>query len=635
MSWFADFSLRKKLIVIQLVTTLAGLTLYGIFTVTNETRLQHDALVRKSETMARMIATNCLSSLDFMDTVAAKEVLSSARADEDVVNAWIYDAQGKLFATYSSPDSPEFEYPQRPEGLFRQEKGFLTVSNEITKQGERVGVVSLRLNVRQQRLILFQSMVYAAVAVVLGMGLAFLLSILLQQAISNPIHKLVTVVRNISDTGDYTVRIHNPRKDEIGDLCNGFDEMLQKIQQRETERDQAEDTLRKSKDDMRRMRAYLQNIVDSMPSVLVAVDPDGTVTHWNREAVHFTGLTEAESMGRPLGDVLPLLQEHLEKVCTVIREGGALENERFSVRASGHDPKHYDLVVFPLVANGAQGAVVRLDDVTTRVQIEEMMVQTEKMMSVGGLAAGMAHEINNPLGGILQACQNIERRFSADLPKNAETAREVGTDLEVLRQYLDKRGIFEFVAGIRSDGMRAAAIVADMLAFSRRSESQMTRVDIRDLLETVLRLAANDYDLKKQYDFRNVNIVRDFQPELPQIECDKTKIEQVLLNLVKNAAQALAGGEKKNPSTITFHVAREPHFLRIEVADNGPGMPEEIRRRVFEPFFTTKEVGVGTGLGLSVSYFIITKQHKGTLSVESSPGEGARFIIRLPLAAEE
>ncbi len=633
MSGFADFSLRKKLIVIQLVTTLAGLALFGMFTVANETRLHRVDLTRKSETMARVIATNCTAPLDFMDVSAAEEVLGSTRADEDVVNAWIYDAQGALFATYSKPGSPKYAFPKRVPGVYREERGYLTVSKEILRRDEMIGVVSLRLNIRQIWVVLFQSMVYAALALGIGMGLALFLSLLLQRAISAPIHELVDVVGRVTEEGDYSVRVNSPRKDEIGVLCGGFDEMLQKIQQRESERDAAAETLRKSEDEMKRMRVYLQNIVDSMPSVLVAVDLDGKVTHWNREAARLTGLTEEASKGRPVGDVLPVLQDQLEKVRTAIREGCALESKRFSAPEAG-DLKYYDLLVFPLVANGAQGAVVRLDDVTSRVQIEEMMVQTEKMMSVGGLAAGMAHEINNPLGGILQACQNIERRVSLDFAKNEEAAREIGADLKMVRRYLEKRGILEFVTGIRSDGTRAAGIVADMLAFSRKSESRMARVDITEMVETVLRLAANDYDLKKQYDFRNVKIVRDFQEDLPPVECDKTKIEQVLLNLVKNAAQALAGGDSTDPPEITVRVTKEPHHLRIEVLDNGPGMDENIRRRVFEPFFTTKEVGVGTGLGLSVSYFIITKQHKGSLTVESIAGKGTRFIIRLPLTGE-
>ncbi len=385
---------------------------------------------------------------------------------------------------------------------------------------------------------------------------------------------------------------------------------------------------------IKQMRAYLQNVVDSMPSVLVGVNLEGAVTHWNQEAVHMTGLTVEQTRGRDLGDVLPQLQGQLEKVLSAVGEGRPLENERFSFHAAEEDTRYYDLRVFPLIANGAKGAVVRLDDVTTRVQIEEMMVQTEKMMSVGGLAAGMAHEINNPLGGILQACQNIERRTASEFSKNVEAAQAIGVDLDLVRRYLQDRRILEFVAGIRADGMRAARIVADMLSFSRRSESLFAPTKLSDMVETVLRLAANDYDLKKQYDFRNIRIDRDFQPDMPAVPCEKIKIEQVLLNLIKNAAQAMARQDTAVLPVITIRLSREPHHARIEILDNGPGMQESVRRRVFEPFFTTKEVGVGTGLGLSVSYFIITRQHKGTMAVESTPGGGARFIIRLPLQME-
>lgn len=391
---------------------------------------------------------------------------------------------------------------------------------------------------------------------------------------------------------------------------------------------------RENENAIKRMRSYLQNIVDSMPSVLVAVNLDGTVTHWNRAAADLTGINEKEAQGRDFGDLLPQLEGQLDKVRSTIRDGCTMENERFSTETAGEATRYFDLRVFPLVADGAQGAVIRLDDVTSRVQIEDMMVQTEKMMSVGGLAAGMAHEINNPLGGILQACQNIERRTSLELIQNAETARALGVDLARVRQYLQERGILEFVSGIRSDGMRAAQIVTDMLSFSRRSDSQFSPVHLPEVVETVLRLASNDYDLKKQFDFRNIKIYRDFQPDMPPVPCDKTKMEQVLLNLFKNAAQAMAGQTLKEPPAITVRIRQEQHHACIEVEDNGPGMEEAVRRRVFEPFFTTKEIGIGTGLGLSVSYFIITRLHRGAINVESTPGAGSRFLIQLPLEAE-
>jgi polar amino acid transport system substrate-binding protein len=147
-----------------------------------------------------------------------------------------------------------------------------------------------------------------------------------------------------------------------------------------------------------------------------------------------------------------------------------------------------------------------------------------------------------------------------------------------------------------------------------------------------LELAASDYDLKKKHDFRRIHIEREYADDLPPVHCDGTQIQQVLLNLLRNGAQAMAEmvDAGKAPS-FALRLRREGAMARIEVEDNGPGMSEEVRQRVFEPFFTTKEVGVGTGLGLSVSYFIVTEAHNGTIAVEEGSEGGARFVVRLPL----
>ncbi len=392
---------------------------------------------------------------------------------------------------------------------------------------------------------------------------------------------------------------------------------------------EARDRMR-AEEQTRRMQIRLQNIIDSMPSVLIGVDKQGRVTHWNQKAAQVGCLTSEEATGLPFDVAFPYLGEDAGRVWQALANAAPIISERIAWRGADGDTLYYDLIVYPLDATGEQGAVIRLDDITARVKIEETMVQTEKMMSVGGLAAGMAHEINNPLGGILQACQNIVRRLSPDLPKNQQTAEQLGVRLETLHQYMTERGVFEFIEGIRADGARAAKIVADMLAFSRRSESHFAPVKLPDMVDTALRLAANDYDLKKHYDFRQTIIVREFEENLPPVRCEKTKIEQVLLNLIKNAAHSMAQNASGKEPVLTIRLEREPHHARIEIIDNGPGMDDAIRRRIFEPFFTTKEVGVGTGLGLSVSYFIITKQHRGTMTAESSPGAGARFILRIP-----
>jgi signal transduction histidine kinase len=177
---------------------------------------------------------------------------------------------------------------------------------------------------------------------------------------------------------------------------------------------------------------------------------------------------------------------------------------------------------------------------------------------------------------------------------------------------------------------RAAKIVANMLQFSRRADTSMEFTSLAQLLDQALELAASDYDLKKNHDFRNIDITKDYQ-DMPQVRIISVEIEQVILNLLKNAAQAMTVNPPDRKPRITLRLCREESYAVLEVEDNGPGMTEDIRRRVFEPFFTTKEPGVGTGLGLSVSYMIVTQNHKGLMEVQSTPGMGTVFKVKLPI----
>jgi len=316
---------------------------------------------------------------------------------------------------------------------------------------------------------------------------------------------------------------------------------------------------KRAKEEVARMRLYLKNIIDSMPSVLIGVDPWGYITVLNQPAEQVGNLSWEAAQGRFFGDVFPQLEGQFEQVRQAIRLGQPIKTPRMTLEVDSE--LHYaDVMVYPLMADGASGAVIRLDDVTGRVRIESMMVQTEKMLSVGGLAAGMAHEINNPLGAILQGSQNIQRRIALDMPQNLAVAAAIGIDLEQLNRYLEQRGIRHFLEGIREAGVRAAKIVADMLSFSRGSESHFAPVDLEDMLETVLRLAASDYDLKKKYDFKRLQINRDYDPALRLIYCDKTEIEQVILNLLKNAAQAMTDDETLAPA-ITLRTRREADWM--------------------------------------------------------------------------
>ncbi|WXG53711.1 MAG: HAMP domain-containing sensor histidine kinase [Candidatus Sedimenticola sp. (ex Thyasira tokunagai)] len=246
----------------------------------------------------------------------------------------------------------------------------------------------------------------------------------------------------------------------------------------------------------------------------------------------------------------------------------------------------------------------------------------------------MAHELNNPLGGMLQGIQNIQRRLSPDLEKNRVVAQELGLDLEKICSYLDQREIEKFMQGIRESGERAAEIVQNMLQFARKAESGLRPERLDLLVDRALELAAVDYDLKKKYDFREIEIIRQYDTTLAPVRCIASEIQQVLLNLLRNAAQALYKGEGKTEHPrITVRTYSQKGMACIKVEDNGPGMDEETRNHVFDPFFTTRPVGEGTGLGLSVSYFIVTQEHNGRMSVDSQPGLGAAFMVCLPMTS--
>ena len=272
-------------------------------------------------------------------------------------------------------------------------------------------------------------------------------------------------------------------------------------------------------------------------------------------------------------------------------------------------------------------------DISERKHALDLMIESEKMSMVAGMAAGMAHEVNNPLGIIAQDVQNMERRLSTTLAANLRTAEELGLDLNLMAHYLEQRGIYNFITSMHAAVKRASVIISNMLKFSRQNSANKQLININDILEQSIKLASNDYDLRKKYDFKNITLLRNFYSNLPAVEINTTEIEQVFINLLKNAAQAMFDSGTINP-TVTISTSHNYHDIIITITDNGPGMSESVRKKIFDPFFTTKDVGSGTGLGLSVSHTIITKNHGGALTVESQIDHGACFTIRLPLVKE-
>lgn len=174
-----------------------------------------------------------------------------------------------------------------------------------------------------------------------------------------------------------------------------------------------------------------------------------------------------------------------------------------------------------------------------------------------------------------------------------------------------------------------------MLEFSRKSDRQHVFINIAELIDKTLDLVINDFNLKKNFDFRQIKIVRNYDESCGDVFCNPSKLQQVFFNLLYNGAQAMDSFTVNDDQpTFIISIRREKEVLEIQFEDNGPGMDPLISKRIFEPFFTTKDTGKGIGLGLSVSYFIITDEHQGNMMVQSTPGKGTIFIIQLPLGKQ-
>jgi len=485
----------------------------------------------------------------------------------------------------------------------------------------------------------------------------------IKRLITRPIHELEELSRQVTREENYALRAGRGNHDEIGSLAEAFNTMLSRIEAREQQLkrarddsqaayDQAQGLAEETRHTNRKLELevqvrskiekkltgfqnYLNSIIDSMPSALIALDEQLYVTQWNQEASALSGTRLDEALNQPIYLAFQPLKPYLPQIRAAVEQHTVERIERVTW-FKDDEAKHYALTFYPLMGGAGRGVVIRIDDITQRLSLEEMMVQSEKMLSVGGLAAGMAHEINNPLGAILHNVQNIRRRLSPDLPKNLEHAQQAGIELETVNRYLQSREVPQLLDGIQQAGARAAKIVTHMLSFSRRSNRQMAPCDLPALIDQAVEIAGNDFDLAIGFDFKGQAIIRQFDPQLGPVPGTANELEQVLLNLLKNAAQAIHLREDDSePGRIILRTRLNPPWAEIQVEDNGIGMSENVRKRTFEPFFTTKEIGQGTGLGLSVSYFIITNNHKGQMEVHSALGQGTCFTLRLPLAGSQ
>ena len=349
---------------------------------------------------------------------------------------------------------------------------------------------------------------------------------------------------------------------------------------------------------------FIRSVVESLREGVVALDSAGNVVAFNRAMEEQTQMAATQVMGRSFVDVFsPGRRDAFRAPLDQLLRG---ERESFTLEALEHEGPGGTRMVQNLKAGLLRhhgqpaGAVLLVQDITERVGLERAARQAEKLAALGTMAAGLAHELNNPIGVISSRIEIM--LFDAEAqPVQAQFAE----DLRVLHRH----------------AQRVARIAQGLLSFSRQPSGRHGPVDLNHLVEETLLLI--ERPMVKQ----GVTVTRRLAPDLPPLWGDSNTLQQVVLNLVTNARDAVAGGGEI--AVETSHQPGEPGTVRLRVKDTGPGIPPEALPRIFEPFFTTKSNG--TGLGLSITYGIV-REHHGTVDVESRPDEGTTFVLTLPVA---
>lgn len=291
------------------------------------------------------------------------------------------------------------------------------------------------------------------------------------------------------------------------------------------------------------------------------------------------------------------------RICDGCPLSGAIENNRVSVSKLENQIHRFDFEVSAYPYPGGEvmskAAVMHYRNITEERRLQQELIQQEKMAAIGMLAGGVAHEINNPLGGILAFTQLIMREMKSDDP---------------LRSDMEE---------IEKAAIRCKKIVADLLDFSRSSSGKDRQwLDMNQLIEKIVPF------IKAEMRSLNIELILDLKKGLPKVYGNANHLQQVFLNLLTNGCHSMEKGGKLIVSTFTDG----PYFC-VSVADNGCGIAKENLSKIFDPFFTTKGPGKGTGLGLSISYRII-KEHEGLIDVESEVGKGTTFTVKLPVERE-
>ena len=418
-------------------------------------------------------------------------------------------------------------------------------------------------------------------ATFLFVGILFggLFVLVIRKLILSRLTALGNSVNKIGSAGDLSSRVSISGNDELSRLAADINDMLGSLKNSEIKR--------------RSQQELIAHLLASTPTAILAFNESENVVLANKAFSKIFSLDLVETMGKNIRD-LPVLSALAPEIQKFLKSRSLSSRTELQYRYNGYNKTY--VASFARMNEDKISCLV-LTDVSEERAKQERLYLTDRLASVGEMASGIAHELNNPLTSVVSLSQML---MEDSIPDN----------------------IKEDLGLIHNEAQRAAGIVKNMLSFARKHAPQKQFAQINKIIEDVLKLRTYEHNVT------GIRVEKELDPDLPEVMVDYFQIQQVFINIILNAEQAMV--DANGQGTLKISSERVDGIIRVSFSDDGPGISPQYLSRIFDPFFTTKEVGKGTGLGLSISYGIVTA-HNGTIYARSEIGRGATFIVELPV----
>jgi PAS domain S-box-containing protein len=414
----------------------------------------------------------------------------------------------------------------------------------------------------------------------MSFGFFFVFLFVVNKTILNRMTTLSVGLNTIAQEGNVSKRVSVPGSDELSGLAGNINEMLESIE--------------KSHAEIRSQKEFIDSILTNTPNAVLVVDKNQTIVMANNAFSSMFGLIKDSVKGQILSGIA-ILNDLSFEAKKFIDSNAPDGNTELQVRGNG---LRKTLTVSFTRMNEDALFLIIFTDITTEMDRQDRLYLTDRLASVGEMASGIAHELNNPLFSIVGLSELLTEE--ADVPDS----------------------IRDDVVTINAEARRAAAVVKNMLSFARKHVAAKQSVQINQVIDDVLKLRSYHWKVN------NITVETHLDPELPNVMADYFQMQQVFLNIILNAEQSMV--ESHGRGTLKITSERVDNTIKLTFADDGSGIAPQNLSRIFDPFFTTKEVGSGTGLGLSICFGIVTS-HGGQVHVKSEVGHGATFTVELPV----